>query len=485
MPKLNDLSTFFDEKRVAWHVPGVAVAIVKDGEIIHAEGYGHLHVAQNSPIQPDTLFSIGSCTKAFTAAALGVLVDEGHLEWDKPLRAYLPDFRMVDKLAGERITIRDFLCHRSGLPPHEALRYNESPTARQAIVASLPYLEPSKDFRTAFQYSNLAYTVAGHIVEQISGLTWEAFVQQRLFNPLAMTESEFANQPQPLKPNHAAPHVFLPGTDEVHAAPFKSLHPCGPANSIVANILDMSKWLLLNLHDGQHNGTQIVPKASLATCHAPQVIVPRPTQFTEIPALTGYGFGWFVALYRGRQILFHTGGITGYTAWVSFLPEAEIGMVILTNLDQTPLPAIICYQIYDRLLGLEPVDWHARIQENAAKAKARAASSGQANNPTMPRQEASPQPLAAYTGEFHHAGYGTLSVRLEDGELTATYHSLTMVLQHRGANVFEGVYENPYRLTQASRTVTFGLNTVGKISTVSIPFEPAVADIMFNRIEPV
>lgn len=484
MKDLEGFPAFADAMRLAWHVPGLAVAVVKDDKLVHIGGYGDCHHEQGMPVQPETSFVIGSCTKAFTAVALGILVDEGRLAWDTPLRQYLPQFRMFDKFATERITICDLLCHRSGLPPHEALRYQVSPTARQSIVASMPYLEPNKDFRSTFQYGNIVYTLAGHVVEQLSGRSWEAFIRESLFDPLSMDGSDFVNQPLPVDPNRATPHIQLPDTEEVHPTILKSLHPCGPANSILTNVLDMSKWLLMNLQGGQYDGTQIISKANLQQCHTPQIIVPRPAQYAEIPSMVGYGFGWFVKVYRGYQILFHTGGITGFTAWVSLLPEQKIGMVIVTNLDQTPLPAIICYQIYDRLLGLEPIAWHERIQQNMIRAKAIAPSRHQPTESSIPSQGEVPHPLTAYIGEFRHPGYGMLSVGLENGGLTATYYSLVMDLHHREGTTFEGVYENPYTLRQIGRKVTFGVDATGQIRIVSIPLEPAVADIVFTRITP-
>src|SRR4030043_709070 len=231
-----------------WKVPGLAVSIVKDGKIIFAEGFGYRDVEQKLKVTPHTVFAIGSCTKAFTATAMGMLVDEGKVGWDKPVRDYLPAFNLQDVVASERMTPRDLLCHRSGLPRHDAMWYG-SALSREEIFSRLQYLEPSKDFRTVWQYQNLMFMTAGYLVGEMAGMRWEAFIQKRIFEPLEMKESNFSVNDSQKAPDFALP--YQEKNAKVEPVPFRNLDAIGPAGSINSNVLAMANWIRMNLNKGK------------------------------------------------------------------------------------------------------------------------------------------------------------------------------------------------------------------------------------------
>jgi CubicO group peptidase (beta-lactamase class C family) len=349
-----------------WNVPGLAIAIVKDGEVIFSQGFGFRDLENGLKVTPKTFFAISSCTKAFTATAAGILVDGGKLDWDTPIRFYLPSFKMYDPFASERMTVRDLLTHRSGLSAHDKIWYNSLLT-REELFDRLQYIKPNKDFRSVFQYQNIMYMVVGYLIAHIGGTSWEEFVRQKILAPLEMQDTNFSLDVSKETDDYAVP--YTKGiNDEIKRSHFHNTENIGPAGSINSTIQDMAKWLLFNLNKGKWNNKQIISSDSLKEIHSPQITVPLPIKYKEFH-YTSYGMGWFVTCYRGHLLLYHSGGIDGFISWVSFMPNDNIGVVILTNNDSNPLPTIIGYNAYDRLLGLEPISWNSRMVEDIMKAK--------------------------------------------------------------------------------------------------------------------
>jgi CubicO group peptidase (beta-lactamase class C family) len=349
-----------------WDVPGLAISIVKDGRVIFSKGFGFRDFSRGLRVTPKTLFAISSCTKAFTATAAGILVDEGKLDWDKPIRFYLPSFKMYDTFASERMTLRDLLTHRSGLSANDKIWYNSSLT-RDELFNRLQYIRPNKDFRYAFQYQNIMYMIAGYLIGHIANTTWEKFVQQKILNPLKMIDTNFSIEVIQKAADYAIPYTNGIN-DDIKRAHFHDMENIGPAGSINSNVIDMAKWLLFNLNQGKWNNKQIISSDTLKEIHSPQISVPMPIKYKEFH-YTSYGMGWFITSYRGHLLLYHSGGIDGFISWVSFMPNDNIGVVIFTNNDCNSLPTIIGYNAYDRLLGLEPIPWNDRMVEDNLKAK--------------------------------------------------------------------------------------------------------------------
>ena len=456
-----------------WKVPGLAISIIKDGKVILAEGFGYRDIEKKLKVTPHTLFAIGSCTKAFTAAAVGLLVDEGKVEWDQPVRTYLPSFKLQDVVASERMTPRDLLTHRSGLPRHDLAWYG-SPASRKELFERLPYLEPSKDFRALFQYQNLMYMTAGYLVGEVAGMSWEKFIQKRFFEPLEMSESNLSVNDSQKSPDFALPYQEKDG--QVEPIPFRNIDAIGPAGSINSNVLDMANWVLMNLNKGKFKERQIVSEATLAEIHSPQIVMPNPIQYDEI-LYTNYGMGWAIVPYRGHLLLEHGGGIDGFIAMVAFLPRDNIGAVILSNSGSTPLPSIVLYNIIDRLLGLSPVDWNKRIKDQMGKAKAEAEKAKKEPDKDRKTDTQPSHPLADYAGEYEHPGYGRLAVVVENGGLKMKFNSRDTALSHYHYDIFEAYDEASDQKTK----VSFFNDLKGNIGSLSVQLEPAVKDIVFVR----
>jgi CubicO group peptidase (beta-lactamase class C family) len=473
-PQLHGSDAFINATIQEWQLPGLAIAIVKDGAVVFSQGFGKRNIAQGLDVTPSTLFPIASCTKAFTATALGMLVDEGMLEWDAPVRNYLPAFKLHDPVASERMTSRDLLTHRSGLPRHDQVWYN-SPLSRQEIFDRLQYLEPSQDFRSLWQYQNLMYMTAGYLLEKISGQTWEEFVQQRIFTPLGMAASNFSIAETKSRADFSLPYDEIKG--EVQAIDFyERQQAIGPAGGINSSVEDMSKWLLLQLNKGKVGDQQIITEAQLAQIHTPHMAIPEPHRYTE-RSYPSYALGWIVMTYRGHLLVQHSGGIDGFSTLTTFLPDDNIGIVILSNKNGCPVHTIVTYNACDRLLGLDEIGWNERIGKEYRETMDALKKSMEPNfDDRVPDTQPS-HDLDAYTGEFEHPAYGTITVRRDGEQLWLTHHKLDVPLTHFHYDIFQVTIERFF----FSSKVNFFTGHKGEIESLAIALEPAVQPITFKR----
>ncbi|UCE39919.1 MAG: serine hydrolase [Candidatus Aminicenantes bacterium] len=471
---LKGLDKFITERMEEWKVPGLAISIVQDGRLVYSKGFGFRNIEKNLSVTPQTLFAIGSCTKAFTAVTMGILVDEGKLEWSKPLTGYLPTFKLKDKFATERMTPRDLVCHRSGLPRHDAMWYNSSAT-RKELFKRLQYLEPSEDFRTTFQYQNLMFMTAGYLVGQITGTSWERFVQNRIFLPLGMTNSNFSVNDSQRAQDFALP--YMEKDDKITEIPFRNIDTIGPAGSINSNVTDMTNWLLLNLNKGKIGDQQVISESSLGEIHSPQMISSKSYEYDE-SFYSMYGMGWGISSYRGHLRLTHGGGIDGFTAQVSLLPRDSIGMVILTNMSGTVLPTIISYYVADRLLNLDQIDWNSRIKKQVEEGEKEAEKAKKDKDKDRKLNTKPSHPLKDYAGNYDHPGYGAISILITNDQMTAEYNSIPFDARHYHYDVFE--FNN--EMMDEALKVSFLNDLKGNIRNLSIQLEDAVEPIVFTKM---
>jgi len=471
---LKGLDKFITERMEEWKVPGLAISVIQDGRLVYSEGFGFRDIDKNLPVTPQTLFAIGSCTKAFTAVTMGILVDEGQLEWDKPLKEYLPTFKLKDSFATERMTPRDLVCHRSGLPRHDSMWYNSS-ASRRELFDRLQYLEPSKDFRTTFQYQNLMFMTAGYLVGQISGTNWERFVQNRIFMPLGMTKSNFSVNDSQKALDFALP--YMEKDDKIIKIPFRNIDTVGPAGSINSNVTNMANWILLNLNKGKIGDQQVISESSLKEIHSPQMISSKSYRYNE-SFYSMYGMGWGITAYRGHLRLAHGGGIDGFTAQVVLLPRDNIGMVILTNRGGSALPPIISNNVADRLLGLDQVDWNSRNKKQVEEGKQEAEKAKKEKDKDRKLNTKPSHPLEDYAGDYEHPGYGVISIVKKGDQMIAEYNSIPFVASHYHYDVFEIINE----MMDESFKVSFFMDLKGNIRSLSIQMEEAVEPLVFTKM---
>ncbi len=463
-------------------VPGAAVIIIKDGEVLLSQGFGKRNVDQNLDVTPRTLFPIGSSSKAFTTAAIAMLVEEGKLEWDTPIRHYLPTFKLSDQFATERITVRDLLCHRSGLPRHEFMWYGSDMT-RKEMVERLAYLQPSADFRARYQYNNLMYATVGYLIVAVTGQTWEDFVATRIFKALGMSTSNTSVEDSQKTDDYALPYEEKKG--EIEEVPFyNNFQAMGPAGSISTNLEDIEYWLRFQLNEGKHGETQLLGTEYLMQTHTPQVVVPTgesvPMGKHAEVVNSCYGMGWSISSYRGYAMVEHGGSIDGFMAEVVLLPSERIAIAVLTNRGSTLAPYIIAFTACDRLLGAEKTDWNGRLSKEFADLKTqmeKQLEEMQKAEPAIPNTHPS-HALDAYCGLYENPGYGFVTISQVEDRLQFTYNDIPSSLTHVHYDIFELHFE---RFDFKTR-VSFATAEGGNIESLAVKLEPTLNALVFTRL---
>ena len=465
-----------EEALKALKVPGFGMAVVKDDKIIYARGFGFKDVESKLPVTPDTIFAIGSSSKAFTVFALGKLVNEGKVEWDKPVRNYIPWFRLYDQSAGERLLVRDLVMHDSGLPRHDLVWYNNQNVTREELVRRLAYLPPSADFRQKWQYNNLMYLTAGYLVETLTGQKWEDAVRSLVFEPLGMKRSNFSVRDSQKDADFALP--YLSEEKGFKKIPFRDISIIGPAGSINSSVNEMANWALVHLNNGKFGASQLVQTATVADMHAMHMTMGVESSEPEIQA-AAYGMGWFTDVYRGHRRFHHGGNIDGFTALVAALPDDGLAFVVLSNMNASALPELIVRTASDRILGLAAKDWIGEAAKKIAQAE-EAGKKAEEKKATRRVQGTKPShPLADYAGDYTSAGYGDLKVELKGNGLAFTYNGIVNPLEHWHYETFNGLKADDPTFTDFKLTFRNDLN--GRVAMVAGAFEPAVDDIVFKK----
>jgi CubicO group peptidase (beta-lactamase class C family) len=482
-PSLDGLDEFVTQAMKDWKVPGLAIAIVQGDKVILLRGYGYRDPEKQLPVTPNTLFAIGSITKSFTVTTLGMEMDEGKLDWDKPVRDFLPTFKLYTPALTEEMVMRDLITHRSGLPRHDLVWYS-SDFSREDLLRRLQYLEPNKPLRAKFQYNNLMFMTAGYIAGLLNNTSWEDAVSQRVFKPLGMTGSNFSERDTQNSPDFAQP--YRKGRDlkaELKHIPFDPQCPdrcaMGPAGEINSNVADMSKYLLFHMNQGKLEGKQLLSENNAMQMQTLQMSIQGAPAYKELGE-NSYGMGFFISSYRGHKTVEHGGNIDGFSAELSFLPADKIGVVVLSNLDGNPLPEIVAFNVFDRLLGLDPVPWNQRFLESEKKGKE---SEQEAKNKGYTPQKHGTHPshdLKDYVGDYSNPGYGIVSIAPDGDAFKLTLNKVSKPLKHYHYDVFQ-VPEDPLDPFEKMK-VMFLTDINGDISSLSMPLEPNVKDIIFTRM---
>lgn len=449
-----------------WGVPGVAIAIVKDDRIVFAKGFGVRELNKPEPVDTHTLFAIGSSSKAFTAASIAMLVDEGKLKWDDPATKHLPGFQLFDPYSTRELTITDLLSHRSGLTRGDLLWYGSS-YDRNEVLRRVRYLKPSWSLRSRYGYQNIMFLAAGQIIPSITGKTWDEFVRERIFTPLGMKSSNTSIKWFTAGGNVATPHAKI--NDKLQVVTWRNIDNIAPAGSINSNVEDMAQWVRLHLGGGSYQNQRLLSAAAIKEMQMPQTIIRLEGQQTNLypeAHFLSYGLGWFLSDYRGRKVVEHGGAIDGMRAEVAMIPEEKLGVVVLTNLQGTILPMALAYKVFDFYLNAPERDWSANLlkvttnleeQAKAAEKKAEA-ERVQGTSPSLA--------LEKYAGTFQGDMYGEIKVTLENDKLVLRRGpNFTGDLQHWNYDTFRVVWRDPI---QGKGFVNFRLNTQGKVDVVNI-----------------
>jgi CubicO group peptidase (beta-lactamase class C family) len=491
------LDQFVEEVMKEWHVPGLALGVIQDGSPVLLKGYGFRDLERRLPVTPRTLMAIGSNSKSFTVVLMGMLVDSGKLAWDQPVRTYLPDFQLHDPFATQEMTPRDLVVHRSGLPRHDALWYGRS-FDREELYRRLKFLEPSASFRSRWQYQNLMFLTAGYLVERISGRTWDDLVKERIFAPLEMKRSNTSVRDlKPESDDAAVAYVWRACPETATGAstsrpdspqcglvrvPYRNIDAVGPAGSINSSVEEMLHYIQFHIDSGAYRGRQLLSKANAREMQTPQMLVGTQEIWPDELGMATYGLGLSITTYRGRKLVQHGGGIDGFISQMSWMPRERIGVMVLTNQSgNNPVPNIVTRRVFDLMLGLDPIDWVARVKEQEREARERSEQQRKEREAQRKTGTLPSQPLESYTGQYQHKGYGTLTVRLEGQNLVLVLDDFTAPLKHYHYDVFE--IDDPLNLVPLSGLVTFSMDKKGEIDRVAVPLEPNVSDIVFTRVK--
>jgi CubicO group peptidase (beta-lactamase class C family) len=473
--RLNGLDAYISKSVKDWKVPGLAVAIVKDGQVVFAKGYGSRELGKPETVDEHTLFAIGSTTKAMTAAALGMLVDEKKLQWDDPVTKYLPDFQLYDPYVTREVTVRDLLTHRAGLGNADLLWYGQD-NSRKDILYRLRFLKPQTSMRSHFTYQNIMYVAAGEIVAAVSGIPWENFVRQKIFEPLDMKGTVPLLAETEGRPNVVSPHYLIDGN--IRVIENASVDPVAPAGSVWSSVHDMAKWMLFLLEKGDKSS--LLSASTRKELFRPQFIVDRqefyPTARLTQPHWTTYSLGWFQHDYDGRVVDFHTGSIDGMVAIIGLIRDECLGVYVLGNLDHAEVRHALMYRVFD-LYAEKPLrDWSAEFQklytelrkEREARRKKIEEERVADTHPSLS--------LDKYAGTYSDPLYGRVSIAYDNKLVLRFGKGFVGELEHWHYDTFRTHWEAEWRGTDL---VSFALDSKGhpdRLTLFGITFKLDVPD---------
>lgn len=458
---LKGLDALIEQSRKTWNVPGLSVAVVKNDQVVYLKGFGVKELGKTDAVTPDTRFAIGSTTKAFTTAALAILVDDGKMQWDDPVRRHVPFFHLSDPLADTNVTMRDIVCHRTGLNRNDLLWFN-SPWTREEIIRKIGLVKLSKPFRSAYQYQNIMFLTAGFAVGRIAGGSWEDFVRARILEPLGMTNTDFSTVDVVRAADYSAPHQGL-GKD-VKVIPWRNIDNIGPAGSINSSARDLAKWVRMQLNEGEFEGRRIVSKKNLEETHTPQMVIRMDDDSRSLndeTFQTSYGLGWVIQDYRGKLMVSHGGAIDGFRAQITLLPKEKTGIVVLTNLGQINMAEALRMRITDSVLGLGPIEWDAKYQKAQQTASDRQKKRVEEREKAHRKDTKPSRELEAYVGVYEEPAYGRAEVALAGGKLELKWSNWRSTLEHWHFDTFQAKGED-----RLEGDVTFQLGADGNLRSL-------------------
>ncbi len=439
------LNAYIQKSLKQWEVPGFAMAIVKDGKVVLSKGYGVRELGKPDIVNEQTIFDICSTTKAMTAAAMGLLVDEGKVKWDDRVVQHLPEFQLYDPYVTRELRIRDLFTHNAGLGNADFLWAGNENLTQDEILYKMRLVEPAYSLRGGYTYQNIMYLAAGKVIERLSGMPWERFMQERLFKPLGMSNTYPNGETSLVEKNRSIPHHRADG--KIIPIQDLSADPIAPAGAIWSSIEDMAKWTQFMLDSARVNGKRLLKPETYAELLRPQVIIPQnqfyPTVQLTKPHWTTYALGWFQHDYNGRAVSFHTGSLPGTIAIIGLIPDEKLGVFVLGNLDHAEVRHALMYKVFDVFAGLENGrDWSTEIQNlykkldepSEKRRKEWEAKRVQNTKPTLA--------LAAYAGKYTHPLYGTLEVSWQNNQLQIKSERMSANLKHWHYNTFYGKWNN-------------------------------------------
>ena len=473
--KLGAFDKYMEKTLEDWNTPGAGVGIVVKNHLVFAKGYGYRDYEKKLPVTPNTLYQIASNTKLFTTMAMGLLVAEGKLDWDKPVRQFVPIIQFSTEDLNNTVTIRDMLAHRTGISRHDMIWY-KSGFSRKELFDRVKYLEPSQPIRQGFLYNNMMYAASGYVIEYLTKQPWEDFLRERIFGPLDMSNTLFSIEEMKKQADYFVPYNEKRDTTILYRIPYyEEAQGIGPAGSIISNINDMSKWLIALMNGGTYKGKQVIPSEVVRATLAPSIALPNSQLenrgYGEVLNPV-YGMGRWFASYRGHYLVYHGGDLNGIHSQISCMPYDSIGVIVFVIGDHSaPLYNVISYNVYERLLGLSETPWSERSLKDRTQArklgKEGRQKSGEARVPhTVPSH-----PLADYSGEYEHPAYGILNISMNDSSLQFDFHKIVLPLKHYHFDRFDTPNDEQY----GQWSVNFKTSPQGEISQAVMSLDESEA----------
>ncbi len=484
--KLKEIDAYAEKARADWKVPGFAIAIVKDDKVVFAKGYGVREVGKTTPVDEKTLFAIASNSKAFTSAALAILVDEKKLNWDDKVTKYLPDFQMYDPFVTREITVRDLLSHRSGLITFGGdLLWYQTTYNQDEVLRRIRYLKPAFSFRSRFGYQNIMFLAAGIIVEKITGKIWGDFVKERFFTPLGMTSSNTSIKEFKANGNVATPHNDKSGVNK--PIQYDNVDNAAPVAGINSSVADLAQWMRLQLGRGTIDGKQIFSRRQSWEMWQPNIVIPiseGAAQFNPTRHFNLYGMGWSLSDYQGRKVISHGGGLDGMISQTALMPEENLGIVVLTN-SESPLNTIMQNKVFDVFLNVMPKrDWSAEFLARVKAGKEAGAKEQKAIEDARVMNTKPSLALEKYAGTYISTMYGDAKIEMENGKMILRLvptPSFVADLEHWHYDTFRLTWRESVQYPFPKGFVIFKIDDKGQPADMTI--DCLNADFNFDELE--
>ena len=468
--------------------PGFAVAVVEGNKIIYANGFGYRDYENKIKVDPNTLFAIGSSTKAFTSSILGQLRQEDKLSFDDSPIKHIPELKFFNDNLNNNIIIKDLMRHTTGIPRHDGSWYLFPTYDKDSLMQRIKYQEPFTGIRQQWYYNNFMFLTQGVIAERITEKSWEDNIRERFFKPLGMKRSNVTID-ELEKSTNAAFGYELKKDNSIQKMEYYRIAGMRPAGSINSSVNEMSNWLITWINKGKFKGQEILPEAYRNEAIGSQAVVSGALPDNDIPDthITNYGYAWFIASYKGHYRVEHGGNIDGFSASVAFYPTDSIGIVVLANQNGSAVPGLVRNTIADHMLKVKKTDWEKRFIERREKAKQAEKESKAEDDSGKVANTKTSHNLVEYTGSYENKGYGNFDISVKNDSLFATFKLMKLYLKHYHYDIFE-----PYEVTEKGIDTTesipipirfnFSTNASGDISETSIKIEPTLDhEISFKR----
>lgn len=441
----DSLEVYVQRGLKAWDLPGCAVGIIKDGQIVMAKGFGVRDIQTNLPVNDHTQFMIASNTKAVTGMAIAQLEGEKKLSLDDKVTKWLPSFRLYDKEASRMVTIKDVITHRLGFETFlgDFCHWSTS-TSRQQVIEKMAHIKPPYQFRDKYGYCNAGYTVAGEIMQKCLNISWEEFVTKNYIEPMGLQETQALTKDFGKSGNYCQPHTWYKGQMIRLAIP--NIDNLAPAASICTSVSDWSRWVLMLLNGGSMDGKQIIPASAIQKSMEPVSIIGSARSRFNRTNFSLYGLGWNLQDYEGRKIVSHTGGADGFVTSVTLVPQEKLGIIVFTNSDHNGLYQAIKWEILDAYLALPYRNYSDAYLQRKIKEQEQTMQWLGAVKDTIQKAIAPTLPLKAYTGRYQHEVYGEMEIKLEEGQLKVYFEhhpNQFALLEHIEGDRFLCTYSNP------------------------------------------